>query len=209
MATTLTNKELFWDGIAKIFTEKQADVRLKPCDDKDEEAAIFAHKILLSARSKVFKMIFESDKFKASSMMETVTVEDLNHEELVAFVEFLYSDGAILSGKAKKHVVSLYRAAHKYEIPHLGDLCRYVLISSLRSCNALKVLALSEIPSDDALCDAALKVIKTHKSTISTSAAFKEFAVLHPVLTVKIMKAISLKRKPCVHCQKCKSCDFS
>ncbi|CAA7054362.1 unnamed protein product [Microthlaspi erraticum] len=144
-------------------------------------------------------MMFESDKFKASSMMETVTVSDLKHEELVAFVEFIYSDGSMLSENAKQHAVSLYRAAAEYEIPHLGDLCRNVLISSLNSSNALKVLALSENPSDNALSDAALKVIKTHQRTIFASAEFEAFVVHHPILTVKIFKFISAVCHPIHH----------
>ncbi|CAH2071533.1 unnamed protein product, partial [Thlaspi arvense] len=62
--------------------------------------------------------MFESDKCKASSVLETITLSDLKPEELEAFVEFIYTDGSMLSQKAKQHVTSLYRAADKYEIPH-------------------------------------------------------------------------------------------
>ncbi|XP_024009992.1 putative BTB/POZ domain-containing protein At4g04090 [Eutrema salsugineum] len=103
---TQSNKELFWDGLVKFLKEQQVDVLLKACDS-DEEAAISAHKFILSARSEVFRKMFEPDKCKASSRLETITLSEMKHEELEAFVEFIYSDGSMLSEKAKKHVRSL------------------------------------------------------------------------------------------------------
>ncbi|XP_010496160.2 PREDICTED: putative BTB/POZ domain-containing protein At2g40440 [Camelina sativa] len=188
---TLTNKELFFDGIVKIFKEQQCDVRLKACDDSDDEAAISAHKLFLSARSEVFKKMFESDNCKASSMLETITLSDLKQKELEAFVEFIYSDGSKLSLKAKQHVRPLYRAADKYEIPYLRDLCRDELVACLNSSNALKVLEVAQIPFDKALTNAALTTIKTFKKSISTSSEFKVFVANHPNLTLEIVKTLS------------------
>ncbi|XP_019084097.1 PREDICTED: disease resistance protein RPS6-like isoform X1 [Camelina sativa] len=86
----------------QYLKEQEVDVRLQ------------AHKFILSARSEEFMKIFESDKFKASSKLETITLSELKQEELEAFVEFIYSDGSMLSEKAKQHVRSLYRAADKF-----------------------------------------------------------------------------------------------
>ncbi|CAN7120368.1 putative BTB/POZ domain-containing protein At2g40440 [Brassica rapa] len=184
---TQTNKEHFFGGFLKILKQQQVDVRLNACDKK---AAISAHKLILSARSEVFAKMFEEDKCKSSSRLEIITLSELKQEELEAFVEFIYGDGSILSEKAKQHVMSLYRAADKYEIPHLRDLCRMELISSLNASNALKVLELSQIPFDKALSDAAISVIKINKDEISSSTEFKVFVVDHPDLTVEIVKAM-------------------
>lgn len=140
----------------------------------------------------MFKTIFESDNFKASSRLETTTFSELKQEELEALVEFIYSDGSMLSKKGKQHVWSLYRAAEKYEIPHLLDLCRNELTSSLCSSNDLQVLVLSQIPSDKAVSDAAISVIKAQKYTISNSKEFEGFIVDHPSLTVEIRKALRI-----------------
>ncbi|KAG2262209.1 hypothetical protein Bca4012_013136 [Brassica carinata] len=115
--------------------------------------------------------MFEEDKCKASSRLETIILSELKQEELEAFVEFIYGDGSVLSEKAKQHVMSLYRAADKYEIPHL-------------------LLELSQIPFDKALSDAAISVIKINKDEISSSTEFKAFVVDHPDLTVVIVKAM-------------------
>ncbi|KAL1198964.1 putative BTB/POZ domain-containing protein [Cardamine amara subsp. amara] len=193
---TQTNKELFIDGFLKILKEQQVDVRLKACDS-DKEAAISAHKLILSARSEVFKKMFEPDKFKDSSKLETITLSEMKQEELEAFVEFIYSDGSILSEKAKQHVRSLYCAADKYEIPHLRDLCRNELIESLNSSNALALFELAQIPFDTALTLAALITIRANKIAITNSAEFKVFVVNHPNLTVQIVKTILTKCDIC------------
>ncbi|KAG7639196.1 BTB/POZ domain [Arabidopsis thaliana x Arabidopsis arenosa] len=101
---TETNKELFVGGFAKILKEqRQVDVRLKAGDSGDEGASTSAHKLVLSARSEVFKKMLESDEIKASAQLETITLCEMKHEELEAFIEFIYSDGSMLSAKEKQH----------------------------------------------------------------------------------------------------------
>ncbi|CAH8353770.1 unnamed protein product [Eruca vesicaria subsp. sativa] len=46
----------------------------------------------------------------------------------------------MLSKKATQHVKPLYRAAYKYEIQHLRDLCRNEIMPSFGSLNALQLL---------------------------------------------------------------------
>ncbi|ESQ52761.1 hypothetical protein EUTSA_v10017581mg [Eutrema salsugineum] len=194
---TESNKDVFLDGFRKLLKEQwQADVRLKAGDSDERTGAISAHKLVLVARSKVFKNILETDGCKASANLETVTLSEMKHEELEALVDFMYSpDGSISFESLKKHDRSLYLAADKYEIPHLRDLCRIHLISSLKSSNALDILELAQIPFDKALNDAAFTTIKNNISTIASSAEFKLFVVNHPNLSVEIMKeALTQKR---------------
>lgn len=189
-------------GLRKLFKEQwQADVLLK-AGESDECASIPAHKLVLASRSVVLKKIMESDELKASSKLEKLTFSEMKHEELEALVEFMYSvDGSVSSESLKEHVRSLYLAADKYEIPHLRDLCRNQLISSLNSSNALNILELAQIPFDEALNDAAFTSIKNNIKTIAASAEFKLFVVNHPDLSVEIMKAsLTHPRNCCSYC---------
>lgn len=134
--------------------------------------------------------MLESDEVKTEAKkVETVTLSEMKKEELEALVEFVYSDGTVLSPKAKQHVRSLYLAADKYEIPHLRDLCRYNIISSLDLSNALDYLELAQIPFDNGLNEAAFSFVKTNISTIASSEVFKLFVVSNPNLAWEIMKA--------------------
>ncbi|KAH0930120.1 hypothetical protein HID58_015847 [Brassica napus] len=173
-------------GFAHILEEQwQVDVLLK-AGDSDPDAAISAHKLVLAARSKVFKKMLEEDECKTSSEKEIITLSEMKHEELKALVEFIYSDG---STPCAGHARSLYLAADKYEIPHLRDLTRNELISSLNASNALDVYELAQIPFDDALNNAALSCIRMNIATIAYSDELKLFAESNPNLTVEIMKA--------------------
>ncbi|KAJ0262418.1 BTB/POZ domain-containing protein [Hirschfeldia incana] len=200
---TQSNKEIFLGGLKKLLKEQwQADVLLK-AGNSANGATISAHKLVLASRSVVLKKIMESDEFKASSKLETVTFSEMKHEELEALVEFMYNiDGSIPSESFKKHVRSLYLAADKYEIPDLRDICRNQLISSLNLLNALNIIELAQIPFDKALNDAALTTIKKNISTIANSAEFKLFVVNNPELSVEIMKAfiIQANNYRCVRC---------
>ncbi|CAL9248069.1 unnamed protein product, partial [Arabidopsis halleri] len=84
---TQTNKELFMGGLARALKEQQqVDVRLKAGDSYKFGVSISAHKLVLSARSEVFKKILESDEIKATTK-PTITLSELKHKELEAFVE--------------------------------------------------------------------------------------------------------------------------
>ncbi|CAH8332474.1 unnamed protein product [Eruca vesicaria subsp. sativa] len=200
---TQSNKEIFLGGLKKLLKEQwQADVLLK-AGNSVEGATISAHKLVLASRSMVLKKIMESDEFKASSKLETVTLSEMKHEELEALVEFMYSiDGSISSESLKKHARSLYLAADKYEIPHLRDICRSQLISSLNSANSLIALELAQIPFDRSLNDVAFNTIMKNIGTIASSAEFKLFVVNHPDLSVEIMKASLIQP----HSNVCRCC---
>ncbi|ESQ38170.1 hypothetical protein EUTSA_v10029325mg [Eutrema salsugineum] len=186
-----TSLAIFSGGFANVLEEQwQVDVQLK-AGDSDDGATISAHKLVLAARSKVFRKMLEQDESKASLGMEIITLSEMKHEEVKALVEFLYSDGTMPC--EEMHARSLYLAADKYEIPHLRNLCRNQLISSLNLSNALDILELAQIPFDNALNDAALVFIKTNISKIVSSDELKLFAASNPNLTIEIMKA-SFKR---------------
>ncbi|CAL9242619.1 unnamed protein product [Arabidopsis halleri] len=202
MATPI-NKEHFSGGLAKVLAEKwQVDVMLK-AKNSDEGSAISAHKLILASRSEVFKKMLELDEFKTSTkQVETITLSDMKQEELEAFVEFIYSDGSMLSANVKQHARSLYLAADKYEIMHLRDLCRAKLICSLSSSNSLDILELAQIPFDKVLHDAAFSYIEKNISTIASSDDFKLFVASNSNLAVEIMKA-SLTRTSTLNCSRC------
>ncbi|KAF2594130.1 hypothetical protein F2Q70_00043949 [Brassica cretica] len=165
--TTQTNVEVFTHGLVKVLKEQwRVDVWLKPSHNNDGDELIAAHKIILAARSKVFATMFESDKIKNWTVHETITLSDLKREELEVFVEFCYAGECMPSEKLKKHAMSLYRAADKYEIPYLRDLCRNHIMSSINASNAVEILELSRLPLDKTLSEFANNYIEFHSSMI-------------------------------------------
>ncbi|CAA7057855.1 unnamed protein product [Microthlaspi erraticum] len=123
----------------------------------------------------------------------------------------MYSaDGSIPCQSLRKHARSLYLAADKYEIPHLRDICRKELISSLNPSNAVSILELAQIPLDIVLHHCAFAVVRSNFNTIAYSDKFKSFAINYPDLAVEIMKSYltsSKSRKICSYCgSRCRSC---
>ncbi|CDY27498.1 BnaC04g51390D [Brassica napus] len=63
----------------------------------------------LQRRPLVLSKIMESDEFRASSKLETVTFSEMKHGEIEALVEFMYCvDGSISLESLKKHVGQLH-----------------------------------------------------------------------------------------------------
>ncbi|VVB05853.1 unnamed protein product [Arabis nemorensis] len=62
----------------------------------------------------------------------------------------------------RKHAMSLYRAADKYEIPYLRDLCRNQLMLSINASNAIEIPELSKVPLDKTLHEFATNYIASH-----------------------------------------------
>lgn len=134
--------------------------------------------------------MLESDTLKAKvGQIETVTLSELKQEELEALVEFIYNNRSVLSEKEKKHVQTLFVAADKYDIPHLRDLCRKQLLSSLKVANAISILELSLIPFDKALHNSAAMFVLRNLLAICNTVEFKLFVGKNPDLTVEIMKS--------------------
>lgn len=110
----------------------------------------------------MFKIMFESDEIKTWTVNETITISDLKREELEVFVEFCYAGGSMPFEKLRKHAMSLYRAADKYEISYLRDLCRNQLMLSINASNAIEILELSKVPLDKTLHEFATNYIASH-----------------------------------------------
>ncbi|CAA0834453.1 BTB/POZ domain-containing protein [Striga hermonthica] len=112
---------------AIVFKDQiHTDIQVKPGKN---EPSIPAHRALLAARSSIFRNILDSDECKAPPN-HTITLPELNHDELGSLLEFLYR-GSLPREKIERHVYTLSVAADKYEIPFLkrrfilGDLIPY------------------------------------------------------------------------------------
>ncbi|XP_009794698.1 BTB/POZ domain-containing protein At3g56230 [Nicotiana sylvestris] len=168
------------------------DILIKPGNDGP---SIPAHRALLAARSDIFKNILDSDGCKAPPS-DTITLPELNYEELESLLEFLYS-GDLSKEKMEKHVYSLSIAADKYEIPFLQKFCEHQMLGSLNSSNALDILEISDTCSNLSLKETSLNFIVKNMEDIVFTARFDAFALKNPHLTVQITRAsfIDIKNK--------------
>ncbi|KAJ4972232.1 hypothetical protein NE237_005331 [Protea cynaroides] len=181
----LNEKLSFLGGLVTVFKDgTHADIQVKPGNG----SSIFAHRALLAARSSIFKNMLETDGCKASPN-ETISLPELNHDELESLLEFLYS-GNLPINKLDKHVYSLSIAADKYEIPFLQKFCENRMLQSFDSSNVLNVLEISDVCSNTKLKEAAMDFIIKHTEEIVFSTRYDTFALRNPHLSVQITRAL-------------------
>ncbi|XP_071725049.1 BTB/POZ domain-containing protein At3g56230 [Rutidosis leptorrhynchoides] len=189
----LNDKINFLSGFVGLFRDQiLTDIQLKPCNDGPP---IPAHRAILAARSEIFKNMLDSDSCKAAPANDsTITLPELNHEELISLLEFLYS-GSLSTEKLENHVYSLTLAADKYEIPYLEKFCERHMLASLNSSNALEVLEISDVCSNKTLKEAALSFIVKSMEDVAFSARFEVFASKNPHLCVQITRVFLMDSK--------------
>ncbi|KAL8539338.1 hypothetical protein ACS0TY_001095 [Phlomoides rotata] len=174
----------YLSGFVSAFRDKiHTDIQVKPGND---EPSIPAHRALLAARSGIFRNILDSDECKAPPS-QTITLPELNHDELQSLLEFLYS-GSLPKEKMEKHVYSLSLAADKYDIPFLQKFCEHQMLASLNSSNALDILEISDTCSNQSLKETSLNFIVRNMEDVVFSPRFDVFALKNPHLTVQITR---------------------
>ncbi|KAL0700454.1 hypothetical protein Bca4012_056576 [Brassica carinata] len=189
MSEAAAQKAAFLGGLVVSFKEQMhTDVLVHPgggCGDHQSSLPIPSHKSLLSARSKVFRNMLDSDECK-SSAEESITLPDLNHDELKSLLEFLYSGNLLAPYNQYR---ALYLAADKYDIAYLQDVCRDHFIASLTSRNVLDILELASIPSDTILKNAAINHVVKHMEEVVVPMKYETFVQRNPNLGVEITRA--------------------
>lgn len=164
---------------------------------RDTFFLFFAITCLQAVRSEVFRTILESDEIKAPAI-DSISLPELNHEDLQCLLEFLYC-GSLPKEKVEKHSFSLLIAADKYNIPFLKKFCEIQILRSLDSSNALEVLEISEVCSNNMLKESAMNSIVKHMENVVFSSKYEEFAMKNAHLCVKITRALlkEIKDKRC------------
>ena len=94
----------------KILQEENSILQI--CSDGH---TVFAHRLLLTTRSSVFRALFEGETAEAKSGVVEIT--DLDSKAIEGLVGFIYTDQIMGSGL----IVDLMAAADKYNVRSLFD----------------------------------------------------------------------------------------
>ncbi|KAI3849749.1 hypothetical protein MKW98_026663 [Papaver atlanticum] len=177
-------KEAFHSELADAFRKGiHSDVQVKPSSGP----YIRAHRVLLATRSEILKNMLESDWCKAAPE-DSISLPDFSHEELDTFLEFLCF-GDLPTEKFQKHCITLLTAADKYDIGDLQKFSEQQLIKQLNSSNALKILEISDVVSNETIKLAALKLIVQQHKEIVLAPSFNVFAKKNPHLATEVARA--------------------
>jgi hypothetical protein len=149
------------------------------------EVRIPAHKLILAARSPVFRAMLSSGMQEASA--DEMEITGYAVEAVRAFVRFLYCDacsGTVL----EKHAWDLLAMADKYDVSALRTVCESYLSGDLSSANALQTLVSAEGQGANMLKRKAISYVVTSGRKLLKTPGVHE--VLGSELTAQVMTAL-------------------
>ena len=154
----------------QLHDEKEfVDVKIV-CNEKTFDG----HKAVLSCRSEVFKTIIRNKSLteKQAAVME-INENDFNSQAMEQILFYIYHGNV---QDIEMINTDLLRAADKYEVVGLMDICAKYLESNLSLENALDVLVAAELTNQKALFESAAKFVKEKPGKKKKTGAYKEMA---------------------------------
>ncbi|XP_065204072.1 speckle-type POZ protein-like [Planococcus citri] len=118
-----------------------------------------AHKLILAARSSVFKAMFRNDM--QESQKNRIVINDIEEETFEEMLHYIYT------GKVKnleESAFELLSVADKYDLKELKNACEGILLSKLSADNVGKILVLADMHNAEELKANALRFIKAKYS---------------------------------------------
>ncbi len=155
----------------------------------------FAHKSILSVRSKVFEAMFEND---IESQSNRCTIHDIESEVFEELLTFIYTGNA---PKAQTMVEKLLAAAQKYEILEIKDFCANIIFKGIKNENAIQNLIIADKYNATKLLDKIIGFIADNFQSIF-NISYKEwenFIVENPKHVTKLFKTMAKKRQPIIN----------
>ncbi|XP_053394972.1 uncharacterized protein LOC123524307 [Mercenaria mercenaria] len=145
------------------------DVKFR-CKDHDENGKIYAHKIVLAARSSVFQAMFFG---QCSDGKDEVHLDQAETKTLDVFLRYIYSDTVNLTEETASSVLEM---THYYQITSLVQVCAEYLTTTITSENACGTLTLAMFYELTTLRDACCTFIDRNANKVLNSEGFLELS---------------------------------
>ncbi|GFT11737.1 TD and POZ domain-containing protein 5 [Nephila pilipes] len=150
---------------------------------RTETETFLAHSLVLSARSPVFRAMFDSDfKEKFNGIVDIVDLED---DTLRRMIQYMYTD--IVDEITWESALKLFTAADKYQVEALKKKCSCFLRDNLCHTNVCDVLVFSDLHQDDVLKRSAQAYILQHAEVVLNSDKWKMLMKNNITLTSETM----------------------
>ncbi|XP_024395616.1 uncharacterized protein [Physcomitrium patens] len=162
-----------------------ADVELQACDG----SPVYAHKAVLAVKSKEFH-----EAFRANADVKVIEVSEMTPQELKVFVTFLYT-GTISNNISLECMPTFFRAAEKYKVQFLAEVCEDTLVSNLSRQNAISTFDIVKKHCSSAVRESVL--VKAMKmGEISTYDEYKHYTQKDPGLLLELYELLSERIGP-------------
>ena len=124
---------------------------------------ISAHKLILCARSSVFKAMFSNGM--EETLSNVVSIPDMDTAVLRDMLTYVYTDRCPKE-TLEEHAEPLLAAACKYQLKGLESICAVYLSTIISTDNAAKIFHLSDALNSEQLKSFADKFLRDHRIAI-------------------------------------------
>ena len=182
---------------------RRSDCRRQVCEDfgkalRSEEFSDFkircghkifpCHKLMLSARSPVFKAMFNSNMREATN--NEVTITDFDPDVIDKMLQFIYAGTFEKRYITENIAYDLLGAANKYQLELLKNKCEDKLCESLDIGNSMKYLVLSDLQGAEKLREMSMTLIVKNMDLIMDTAVYRNWMDTHKHLVLEITKML-------------------
>lgn len=118
----------------------------------------------------------------AESQRKLIEISDISYDIFVRFLQFLYSDtlGTSPSALSVDDLVSLLKAADKYDVPRLVEMCEVELVRHVTVQNVLEIFQISDILQANQLRDYTMFVIQAEHKLLAMTGTHRVAPVHSP-----------------------------
>ncbi|XP_027934819.1 BTB/POZ and MATH domain-containing protein 4-like [Vigna unguiculata] len=187
-------------NIAKSFEmlfedEQSSDVTFSVGGNK-----FYAHKIVLAARSSVFKSQFFGGTDKVD---REILVNDMEPKVFKALLQFIYKDTLIedeelhlsvsssMASLSELYVTKVLAAAHKYDLPRLKLMCESVLCKHISINSVAHILVICDCYEATGLKSTCLQFSAENLNAVLKSDGFKHIKENCPDLIFELLKTVA------------------
>ena len=147
------------------------------------------HKIVLSARSDVFKAMLENEMKEAQD--NVIELVDSTPEIVSMMVEHIYTGKIPEVSQLKQLAPEILHVAVKYNLPSLVAVCEEVMLSELKSSNAIKTfIYVDRYTPTSKLREQVLKFLCRNAREVVGVGDWSDFIKQYPDLATEMFKNV-------------------
>jgi len=165
---------------------KNKDPVLYDVTVKCGNATFECNKFMLTARSPVFKAMFQSNMIE--NQTNTVNIKDLKPTVVEGMIQYIHTGVTSHIYKAPRNMLA---AADRYQLEQLKTSCQIILVDSLDVENCIPLLILSDMYNACYLRKTGLKYASENMKSISNSCDWKKELVRYPSLMADMIETLA------------------
>jgi len=150
------------------------------CDKRE----FHCHKFLLAARSEVFAAMLRHEFLEKQN--SRVDVKEIDGETMELLLSYIYT-GLVTDFKnvSELQLVELFKAADRYRLDHLKNMCEEELVKRVEASNAADILSLAHKYNAGPLKSFALAMISRNVEEVMRTRGWKELILSEQGLLVE------------------------